>query len=214
MGAFDCDLIQGAMWWDGRTHEFFGVKPGGFSGNYDDFLALVQFEDRPRLAREELTASLGQSPEIEVGFRIIHPSDGAVRFLEMRFKARSDVQGRPQRIIGVCQDVTEQRSTEAALVRERYFLSTMIDTLPDLIYFKDRESRFTRVNRSFLSRAGFQDQLEILGKMDKDLYASSNGNTASRPWCKERRLCGRGSDLEPLWRIGRALQAGPTVLAK
>jgi hypothetical protein len=28
----------------------------------------------------------------------------------MRFKARSDVQGRPQRIIGVCRDVTEQRS--------------------------------------------------------------------------------------------------------
>ena len=177
MGVFDCDLAGRTMLWDARMHELFGVEPGSFSGRYDDFLALVHFEDRPRLARE-IAAALGTRPECELEFRVISPSDCAVRFLEMGFKIRTDAQGRPRRITGVCWEVTEQRCTEAALVRERYLLSTLMDNLPDLIYFKDRESRFTAVNRLFLSRAGFKDQSDIVGKTDKDLYADEHALAA------------------------------------
>ena len=49
MGAFDCDLAGGAMLWDARMFELFGVAPGNFSGVYIDFLSLVHFEDRPRV---------------------------------------------------------------------------------------------------------------------------------------------------------------------
>jgi two-component system, sensor histidine kinase and response regulator len=70
--------------------------------------------------------------------------------------------------------VTKERGTESSLTRARNFLSTMMDTLPDLIYFKDRASRFTLVNRVFLDRVGFKEQSEIIGKMDKDLYADEH----------------------------------------
>jgi PAS domain S-box-containing protein len=63
-------------------------------------------------------------------------------------------------------------------VTERHLLSTLMDNLPDLIYFKDRESRFTAVNRLFLYRAGFKDQSEIIGKTDKDLYADEHAFAA------------------------------------
>jgi two-component system sensor histidine kinase/response regulator len=78
----------------------------------------------------------------------------------------------------VCWDVTERHRTEAALVREHYFMSTLMDNLPDLIYFKDRVSRFMRVNRSMLLRAGFNDQSEMIGKTDKDLYADEHADAA------------------------------------
>jgi PAS fold len=70
-------------------HELFGVKPGSFSGKYDDFVMLVHSEDRPRLVGAEMTAALGKHFELELEFRVIHPSDGGVRFLQMGFKADS-----------------------------------------------------------------------------------------------------------------------------
>jgi two-component system, sensor histidine kinase and response regulator len=54
----------------------------------------------------------------------------------------------------------------------------MMDNLTDLVYFKDRESRFTAVNHLFLCRAGFKDQSEILGKSDYDLYAADHASAA------------------------------------
>ena len=186
-------------------HELFGIKPGGFSGKYDDFVALVEFEDRPRLAREEITATLIERPEFEVEFRFIRPCDGEVRSLEMVFKALSDEQGRTLRITGVCRDVTEQRCTEAALVRERYFLSTMMDNFPDRVYFKDRESRFTLVNHSFLRRAGFAEQSEICGKTDKDLFTDEHALMAL---ADEQKIIATGHPLvgieeKETWHDGR-----------
>jgi two-component system, sensor histidine kinase and response regulator len=178
MGAFNCDFAAGAMSWDDRMHELFGVKPGSFSGKYDAFVMLVHSEDRPRLAGAEMTAALGRQSELELEFRVIHPSDGGVRLLQMGFKAEAEEEGKPQRATGVCRDVTKERGAESALIRARYFLSTMMDTLPDLIYFKDRESRFTLVNRVFLDRVGFKEQSEIVGKMDKDLYADEHASLA------------------------------------
>ncbi len=173
MGAFHCDLDAGTMLLDAGMHDLLGVKPGTFSGQCDDFLALVHFEDRLRLAREMAEVE-GTRSESEVEFRVICPSDGGVRFLKMGFKIHSQTRERLRHITGVCCDVTAQRCTEAALVRERFLLSTLMDNLPDLIYFKDRESRFTAVNRLFLSRAGFKHQSEIIGKTDKDLYADEH----------------------------------------
>ena len=151
------------MLWDAGMHELFGVLPGNFSGKYADFLALVHFEDRPRVARE-VPAALAQGREFALNFRVIGPP---VHFIEMCCQVRSDPTVERRHVWGICREVSEQRTIENALVPERYLLSTMMDNLTDLIYFKDRESRFTAVNRLFLSRAGFKDQSEIIGKTDQ-----------------------------------------------
>jgi PAS domain S-box-containing protein len=190
MGSFDYVLGE-AMLWDPRMHELFGIEPGGFSGKYDDFLEFVHAEDRLRLARE-ITSASSNRPEFEMEFRVLRPSDRTVCFLEMSFKVHCDGEGRLRRITGVCREVTEQRRAEEALDRERYFLSTLMDNLPDLIYFKDRESRFTLVNQMFLCRAGFKNQAEIVGKTDNDLYASEH---AAAALADEQKIIATGEPL-------------------
>jgi PAS domain S-box-containing protein len=174
LGAFDCDLASGIMLWDARMHELFGVPPGDFSGKYDDFLALVHLEDRPRVARE-VSAAVAERREFALNFRVINPS---MHFIEMFCKVSADPKGGRRQVTGLCKNAAEQRSTENALVPERYLFSTMMDNLTDLIYFKDCESRFIAVNRLFLCRAGFKDQSEIVGKTDKDLYGQVHASEA------------------------------------
>ena len=75
-------------------------------------------------------------------------------------------------------DVTEQHRITAALASERHLLSTLMDNLPDNIYFKDRDSRFVAANRAMLSWAGFNDQSEIIGKTDQDLFTGEHADAA------------------------------------
>jgi len=45
-------------------------------------------------------------------------------------------------------DFWQRQQAQEALSKEKYLLDTLMDNLPDLIYFKDRESRFTRINQA------------------------------------------------------------------
>lgn len=74
--------------------------------------------------------------------------------------------------------IGEESQADGLEVREHYLLSALMDYLPDLIYFKDRESRFIAVNRAMFSRAGFRDESEMLGKTDKDLYDDEHAAAA------------------------------------
>lgn len=50
-------------------------------------------------------------------------------------------------------DITERRRAEAEITYERDLLQTLLDSLPDTLYFKDLESRFVRVSRSKVESA-------------------------------------------------------------
>jgi PAS domain S-box-containing protein len=52
--------------------------------------------------------------------------------------------------------------------QERELLRVLMESIPDLIYFKDSDSRFTRINREHARTLGVQDAGEWLGKRDAD----------------------------------------------
>jgi diguanylate cyclase (GGDEF)-like protein/PAS domain S-box-containing protein len=49
-------------------------------------------------------------------------------------------------------------------------LKTLMDLMPDLIYFKDRNSRFTLVNLAHATHFGLTNPSELIGKSDLDFY--------------------------------------------
>ncbi|MEL7586015.1 MAG: response regulator [Prolixibacteraceae bacterium] len=62
----------------------------------------------------------------------------------------------------------ENNQIKESLIREKALLDSMLNTLPDYIYFKNRDSEFLRVSKSFAERFGMQTE-EIIGKTDFDL---------------------------------------------
>ena len=56
--------------------------------------------------------------------------------------------------------------------RERGLLRVLMESIPDLIYFKDSDSRFTRVNREQAHALGAKDAEECVGKKDSDYFES------------------------------------------
>ena len=84
---------------------------------------------------------------IEVEEEYLGP-DGQVRHLHVVKLPVFGPDGRITGSQGVMIDITERKRAEAEAAYERDLLSALMDSLPDVIYFKDLESRFVRVSAS------------------------------------------------------------------
>jgi len=73
-------------------------------------------------------------------------------------------------IIGIYQDITERRRFHEALEYERDLLQALMDNIPDTIYFKDIQSRFTRINKAQAKMLGIKDVSKAFGKTDFDFF--------------------------------------------
>jgi len=67
-------------------------------------------------------------------------------------------------------DITERKRAEEALIEQHNLLSALINTLPEVIYVKDKDHRFIAVNREFARLYGAEKPDEFIGKTDFDLY--------------------------------------------
>lgn len=86
----------------------------------------------------------------------------------------------------------ELQRQKDALIEERSLLRTLIDTLPDLIYIKDREHRFLVVNSALTRYMGFTRSDELIGKSDVDILPQE---LASRYYEDERTVLESGEPL-------------------
>jgi PAS domain S-box-containing protein len=81
-----------------------------------------------------------------------------------------DEAGEVTHIIETCRDITARKRAEDALEHERDLLHTLIDNLPDYIYFKDAQSRFVAANLATAQIMGVSASNDLLGKTDSDFY--------------------------------------------
>src|SRR4051812_8349707 len=58
----------------------------------------------------------------------------------------------------------ERRRSDEVLSQEQCLLRTLMDNVPDNIYFKDRASRFLRINKALATYFGLGDPAQAIGK--------------------------------------------------
>jgi sigma-B regulation protein RsbU (phosphoserine phosphatase) len=76
-------------------------------------------------------------------------------------------------LVGINRDITARKQAEVKLAYEQELFQTLLETVPDNIYFKDRKSHFVRVNRSKV-----EDTLQIV----RDNYRTAQPNAGSEQW--------------------------------
>lgn len=71
---------------------------------------------------------------------------------------------------GILRDISKYKSTEAALKWERTLLRTLMEAWPDLVYAKDKESRFVAANAKTAAVMGAKSPEEMIGRTDLDYH--------------------------------------------
>lgn len=78
--------------------------------------------------------------------------------------------GNQKYVLSIVNDITEKLKIEKELDRQKRFLKTMVDAIPDLIFYKDRNGVYLGCNRSFVDRAVGLSEAGIIGKTNFDLF--------------------------------------------
>lgn len=74
-------------------------------------------------------------------------------------------------------DITERIKFENELKYEKHLFLSLLNNIPDFIYYKDTYGKFLRVNLAFAKWMGYENPDEIIGKTDYDFFEKELADT-------------------------------------
>ncbi len=155
------------------AEEIFGVEPGGLVGmNLNQFVTEEQF----KLVQKETALRVNGIKSV-YELDILRPNNEQ-RTIIITGVPQFDKRGGFEGTYGVFRDITKRKHAEKALSHEQYLLHTLLNNIPDHIYFKDCESRFIRINNAHAKLFGLSDPEQAVGKTDFDFFTSEHAHQA------------------------------------
>lgn len=127
-------------------------------------LSFVERSYRSEFIKLHRNVMAGDSGILE--FRIIGQK-GRERWLETHATPLRNKAGNIIALLGLTRDITEQKRSIEALNMERVHLTTLIETLPDLVWLKNADGVYLSCNRRFEKFFGAKVE-QIIGKTDYD----------------------------------------------
>jgi PAS domain S-box-containing protein len=113
MGMWEWEVGSDRVSWTEGVELLFGMQPGEFDGSFAMFVSRIPVEDRP-LLDNAIKRALEQGEPLVVEHRVVH-DNGVTRWVRGQGNTMRDESGRPVKMIGICQDVTERIEEKAAL---------------------------------------------------------------------------------------------------
>jgi len=127
LGSWEMDLGpvgysgHNPLSWSDEVFRIFGYEPGGLEVTSENFFRAVHPEDRERV-RQAVVEAIEQRQPYRIEHRILR-SDGVERIVQEYCKITFDsADGRPLRMLGVVQDITERKQTAHSLIQTQQAL--------------------------------------------------------------------------------------------
>jgi PAS domain S-box-containing protein len=143
VGSWMVDIASGQVTWSDESFRLYGLPPRpGELLTFDRFVELLHPDDRPRM-HDWSAACLAGQPMPDLEFRT-RPIDGVSRWLLGHGALERDADGKPWRMIGTVQDITEKKRMGDELVRHRHRLEELV---------AERTAELAEANRALAQRA-------------------------------------------------------------
>jgi PAS domain S-box-containing protein len=137
MGTYRFDVRTGVEKWSDGEYDILGIARSEEPPTREQFLSLVHPDDL-HLVEFTLDDQRPEGTSLDSEFRIIRP-DGEVRWISAHARAIFGPDGRPAELIGVNQDVTEQRRAQEALRSSEERLREFGEASSDMLWIRSAE---------------------------------------------------------------------------
>ena len=147
VGSWKWDIQNDKASCSEEFYRIFGLPQEEFI-NYEQYMRCVHLDDREALGRDVEAAQSSGEPFDRL-YRIVL-TDGSERVIHSRSEVTLDETGKPIRLVGTAQDITERRRAEAAL----QFTQFASDRSPVAVYWVDPNARYIYVNDAACRASG------------------------------------------------------------
>jgi PAS domain S-box-containing protein len=110
LGTWEWDVSEPHATWSAELYSIYGLTPESYTPSYEKYLTMVHAEDRDRV-RSATERVFREHVPYSHDERIFRP-DGSMRYLHTWASPVLDKDGQLIRLVGVCQDITDQKRAE------------------------------------------------------------------------------------------------------
>lgn len=160
IGSWEWDLAEGRVHWSEELCRIYGACPDEFGGTLEGYLGLVHPDDRAA-AREAMQRALSEGGPFAFEHRVVL-ADGQVRTIFGSGEVFVDDVGRPVRVAGTGQDITERRRMEEELRRSEERFRSLCTQAPVMLMSFEPDGRVRDVSNYWLQTTGYRRE-EVIG---------------------------------------------------
>ncbi len=169
LGAWDWNILTGKLIFNQRSAEMLGYQLEELEPELQTWEKLVHPEDLPA-ARRALDEHLaGRSEYYTAKMRVKTKSGGWLWVMDSGRVFERDGNGKPMRAVGTHQDIDVPKRAKQALDEQRTMLESILNSVPQAVFWKDKDSRYLGCNQVFARAGGLKKTSDVIGKTDFEL---------------------------------------------
>ena len=123
IGTWDWDIASGAVYWSENLWQIFGREGAPEPLNFESVTRSIHPEDRERV-QTAMHRTLTSDAAYRLDMRFVKP-DGSIRWALSHGRVIRDEAGKPVRMVGVDLDITELKTSQAALDDARRHIESL-----------------------------------------------------------------------------------------
>jgi len=167
LGSWEWNIKTNELWWADGMWLVHGQPIGLMAPSFEHGMAFIHQDDldRVQLAIQEALAGKG---EYETEYRTTFP-DGSIHWIGARGRAAFDEAGRPERMLGVAMDITNNKLAEDALRKSEklaaagrlaatiaHEINNPLEAVTNLLYILRLNDKWDDNARSYVAQAEHQ----------------------------------------------------------
>lgn len=176
MGIWEWDLDTNAVTWHGEQASLFGIQPEEFGGTAQDVQKIIHPEDRPN-SPVALRRVLKEGAPFENTYRVVWP-DQTLHWLHSYGNLVCDRRGRPVRIVGTTQDVTDRVKAQESLRENESRLRLITENMVDTIGQIDADMHILYISSSVKRVLGYEPEEVLLRPISEIVHPDDLANAA------------------------------------
>lgn len=147
LGNWEWNITRGELRWSDEIYRIFGLTPQEFGATYEAFLHSAHPDDRESV-KAAVDKALAEHAPYSIDHRIVRP-DGTVRFVHEQAEVSLDDLGKPNRMAGTVQDISERKQIETTIRESEEFNREVLNSLDFNVAVLAQDGRIIAVNREW-----------------------------------------------------------------